>query len=356
MASFYPADWALQYPYTADLLCLDFCRPHGVQNQAAFTAAPSPLRRPAWEVALRPHPDRAFVTFILTGIRDGFCIGFNHYAPLKSAPQNMRSELVHPEVVQQYLDKECSLGRMLGPFSAAEMSRLPACHINQFGVIPKGHNTGNWRLIIDLSFPPGGSVNDGISSELCSLTYTSVEQVAEVAARHGKGALMAKIDIESAYRLVPVHPHDRPLQAVQWKGDVYVDPMHPFRLRPAPKIFNTLADSLEWYLRHQGIEHVFHYLDDFIVVGAPGTASIGHANSWRSPLRSINGTAPPPALLTSASRLSQGMPATGVRVPDWAAQSRMQSGAVRQVLPQADDRSPVQRPRTPHAAAPYSAK
>ena len=91
----------------------------------------------------------------------------------------MRSALDHPEVVQQYLDKECSLGRMLGPFSAAEMSRLPVCHINRFGVIPKGHNTEKWRLITNLSFPPSGSVNDGISSELCSLTYTSVEQVAE---------------------------------------------------------------------------------------------------------------------------------------------------------------------------------
>ena len=29
---------------------------------------------------------------------------------------------------------------------------------------------------------------------------------------------MAKIDIESAYRLIPVHPTDRPLQAMEWKG------------------------------------------------------------------------------------------------------------------------------------------
>ena len=28
---------------------------------------------------------------------------------------------------------------------------------------------------------------------------------------------MAKIDIESAYRLISVHPTDRPLQAMEWK-------------------------------------------------------------------------------------------------------------------------------------------
>ena len=51
---------------------------------------------------------------------------------------------------------------------------------------------------------------------------------------------MAKVDIESAYRLIPVHPHDRPLQAVLWQGQIYIDPMLPFGLRkvryvgPAP--------------------------------------------------------------------------------------------------------------------------
>jgi hypothetical protein len=159
---------------------------------------------------------------------------------------------------------------MLGPFTKEVAARaLPRCHINRFGVIPKGHNTGKWRLITDLSYPPGRSVNDGIDGDLCSLTYTSVEQVADVAASFAPGALMAKIDIESAYRLVPVHLLDCPLQAVEWEGMVYVDPMLPFGLRSAPKIFNAVADALEWGLRQRGIRNVFHYLDDFIIVAPP---------------------------------------------------------------------------------------
>ena len=144
-------------------------------------------------------------------------------------------------------------------------------------MIPKGHNTGKWHLITDLSYPPGESVNDGIDPDLCSLTYTTVERVAEVAARLGRGSLLAKIDIESAYRLIPVHPQDRPLQAMQWKGSVYFDPMLPFGLRSAPKIFNAVADALEWYLRSRGVENIFHYLDDFIVVGSPGSRQCAHA-------------------------------------------------------------------------------
>ena len=77
---------------------------------------------------------------------------------------------------------------------------------------------------------------------------------------------MAKVDIESAYRLIPVHPQDRPLQA----GDqIFVDPMLPFGLRSAPKIFNAVANGLHWHLQRSGIQHLYHYLDDFMMLGPP---------------------------------------------------------------------------------------
>ena len=77
------------------------------------------------------------------------------------------------------------------------------------------------------------------------MLYISVEMVAEVAAMNGKGALLAKVDIESAYRRITVHPCDQPLLGMQWKGDVYIDQMLPFGLRSAPTIFSALADALE---------------------------------------------------------------------------------------------------------------
>ncbi len=55
---------------------------------------------------------------------------------------------------------------------------------------------------------------------------------------------------------------------MQWKNAVYVDGMLLFGLRSAPKIFNALADGLEWCVKEEGVQHVFQYLDDFIVLGA----------------------------------------------------------------------------------------
>ena len=59
---------------------------------------------------------------------------------------------------------------------------------------------------------------------------------------------MAKVDVKAAYRMVPVHPDDRYLLVMQWDGKLYIDTALPFGLRSAPKIFNALADAIEWVL------------------------------------------------------------------------------------------------------------
>ena len=72
------------------------------------------------------------------------------------------------QVVRDYLDVELRWGVVLGPFLRQEVSEV---HISRFGVIPKSSQPGKWQLIIDLSYPEGKSVNDGISPKLCSLHY-----------------------------------------------------------------------------------------------------------------------------------------------------------------------------------------
>ena len=45
-------------------------------------------------------------------------------------------------------------------------------------MIPKQHQPGKWRLIVDLSHPKGASMNDGIEADLCSLSYVSIDDAA----------------------------------------------------------------------------------------------------------------------------------------------------------------------------------
>ena len=193
------------YQYTADLLCLDFSRPMQPHVCQDLYSISTPLCWDALATALASHPDQAFAGYITDGLRFGFRIGFQYISPLRSATSNMFSARMHLQVVTDYLQAELSRGRMLGPFHSVR--DLPPLQINRFGVIPKGHNTGKWRLITDLSFPRGRSVNDGIDPSLCSLSYTTVDDIAATMATLGVGALIAKVDVESAYRLIPVHIH-----------------------------------------------------------------------------------------------------------------------------------------------------
>ena len=76
---------------------------------------------------------------------------------------------------------------------------------------------------------------------------------------------MAKLDIQSVYRIIPVHPDDRWLLGMRWKDDIYIDMVLHFRLRSAPKVFNALADTLECMLHVMvGVKHNLHYLHDFL--------------------------------------------------------------------------------------------
>ncbi len=259
-----------QYRYTADLLQLDGAKPPSpVVLPQPFSKVVTPLKASAWELALAGHPDEQFVHYLLQGMQGGFRIGFQHgSAELTSAHSNMLSAHQQASVVARYLQVELAQGRVVGPVSPGD---APWAHFSRFGVIPKKSSPGEWRLIVDLSSPQGKSVNDGIPTELCSLQYASVDDAAAVILSLGRNVHLAKLDIKSAYRNVPVHPHDRPLLAMEWEGAVYVDATLPFGLRSAPKIFSALADALEWVMWSRGIRSVLHvhYLDDFLLFGAP---------------------------------------------------------------------------------------
>ena len=268
------------YKYMQDLASLDKCRPVVAMEwpkeiQSKLNMVVTPLRVEKWAEALAQHPDREFVGYLLRGIQFGFRIGCDRsLVCLKSATRNMRSAAEEAAVVESYLEKEVAGGRIVGPVPQEVVNKV---HISRFGVIPKPHQPGKWRLIVDLSHPKGASVNDGVVGDFCSLTYTSVDTAAELVLNKGKGAELAKLDIQSAYRMVAVHPDDRPLLGVKWKGEVFVDTRLPFGLRSAPKVFTALADGLEWILREQEECDVIHYLDDFLLVGAPKSGSCGRA-------------------------------------------------------------------------------
>ena len=76
---------------------------------------------------------------------------------------------------------------------------------------------------------------------------------------------------QSVFRLIPVHPADHHLLAMEWQGSLFINTCLPFGLWSAPKLFNVLANLLEWILLNQGVTFQLHYLNDFLTMGQPGT-------------------------------------------------------------------------------------
>ena len=152
------------YRYMGDLRELDLCVP--LEPKAlphALSVVVTPLRREAWSSELQAHPDAEFVRFILQGLENGFRIGFEYVRhTCTSAKRNMLSAVQHPQPIASYIEKEHLAGRIVGPLPPG----TEGVQVSRFGVIPKPHQPGKWRLITDLSSPKGGSVNDGISSRL----------------------------------------------------------------------------------------------------------------------------------------------------------------------------------------------
>ena len=131
-------------------------------------------------------------------------------------------------------------------------------------------------MILHLSAPVGKSINDYISKENFSLHYASVDDAIHMLSALGKGALMAKVDLKSAFRMVPVRCQDWELLGMKWKEAYYIDTFFPFGLRSAPYLFNQFAEALQWILQHNyGLQWLIHYLDDYLMVGAPDLHSCG---------------------------------------------------------------------------------
>lgn len=108
----------------------------------------------------------------------------------------------HPQVLRDKIHKEVELGRIARPFSFPPFDNL--C-VSPLDVVPK-KETGKFCLIYHLSYPKGDSVNDCISKEEASVSYVSFDRTIGLVRVASPGALLVKSNIESAFRLLPLHP------------------------------------------------------------------------------------------------------------------------------------------------------
>ena len=102
---------------------------------------------------------------------------------------------------------------------------------------------GKFRLIHDLSYPKGDSVNSAIPKEYTSVSYENIETVIHLVQQHGHNCLMTKSYIEDAFRLLPIHPDDHHLLDFTWEGKYYYDTCLPMGCSSSCQLFEKISNN-----------------------------------------------------------------------------------------------------------------
>ena len=227
----------------------------------------SQLKVDAWKSHLQGYWDEQ----LLQLIEFGFPLDFNRNCPLNNESGNHKSATEFPNDIDSYIAEELKYDALLGPF---ESHPIAAGHCSPFMSRSKP-NSDRRRVIIDLSWPLGASVNAGIdkTSYLGSpftLMFPTVDDITTELTCLGRGALLFKIDISRAFRHIKVDPGDYDLLGLQWQG-FYVDTCVPFGTQHESQIFERLSDSVRYIMRQKGFPMI-DYIDDYMGVDVPSVA------------------------------------------------------------------------------------
>ncbi|XP_061191718.1 uncharacterized protein LOC133199935 [Saccostrea echinata] len=168
-------------------------------NTNVYTLCNTPIKITPLQTFLETYKEKEF---LINGFQFGFQLQYNGPRRPREA-KNLKSAYQHPEIVQQKINKELGLKRIGGPF---QHPPFPTLQISPLGLVPK--KDGDFRLIHHLSYPENDSINYYIDQSACSVHYSHIDDAAGMIALMGKGTLLAKSDIKSAFRLIPVAPSD----------------------------------------------------------------------------------------------------------------------------------------------------
>jgi hypothetical protein len=202
------------------------------------------------------------------GFSLGFRINSNLITPPHSDYTNHKSATSYSNIVQAKLDKERALGRIAGPFETPPFQRFVT---SPLGLVPK-KAPNQFRLIHDLSFPPGSSVNDHIDSSYTKVSYLDLDHCVQNIVALGPGTLIAKADLQDAFRLLPIHPDDHWLLGFKWGEAFYYDRCLPMGCSVSCQLFEAFSSSIQWILETKlQVPSMSHILDDFIFFGPPNS-------------------------------------------------------------------------------------
>ena len=183
----------------------------------------------------------------------------------KCSTKNHKGATDYPQHLTKYITKELKYGAVMGPFSKIPFkSRIG---ISPLSTRPK-KGTEERRVILDLSFPIGQAVNDGIPADSymgfpIKLSFPKTDHFAFRIFQLGPRCLMFKVNLSRYFRQIPLDPGDYSLIGYVIDGEIYFDKVLPMGMRSAPYIAQRLTNEITYII--QQLEYfLLNYVDDFV--------------------------------------------------------------------------------------------
>ena len=186
----------------------------------------------------------------------------------------MSTEVNHASVhhhgtdIDNYLKEEVAFNAMYGPFQNKPINM----HISPTMTREK-QGSDNRRTIVDLSWPHGCSINDGVHKNryldsYYYLSYPSIDNIVDRLKKLGPGALLYKVDISRAFRHLKIDPGDLDLLGLKHES-YYLDGSLCFGFRHGSFFFQKCSDAIRYLMKKFGYPNLLNYINDLIYIGLP---------------------------------------------------------------------------------------
>ena len=211
------------------------------------------------EKELSCYKDRIVIELL----KYGFPLGNTKGLGNKTVPKNHTGATCYKNEMHKLLEKEIQCKSVIGPFQESPFGK--DTRYSPLNSVPKKDSKLR-RLILDLSYPEGNSINCGIDKdwylgEESKLTLPSMDQLAEQVMKLGPNCKVFKVDLQRGYRQFFVDPAAIPWLAYCFEGKIFLDCSLSMGSRSSARCCQMVTSAVVFIHTKNGY-FAINYLDD----------------------------------------------------------------------------------------------
>ena len=166
-----------------------------------------------------------------------------------------------------------AFGAILGP-----VAKVPHDNYHCSPLLTRPKDLNKRRVILDLSYPAGASVNHFVDKTLFdgshfTLKFPTVDNIVQEIINCNDDPHLIKIDVSRAFRNLRVDPKDGLKFGLKWGDSYFIDGAIAFAWVHGSASFQLAADAVRFIMKKKGFD-VFAYIDDFIIVSPKHKAHV----------------------------------------------------------------------------------